>query len=498
MSLLEDEKNRDITKAPNVLTRRNFLGVVGGAGLSLLGGGGFTVGAKGMWSSAEAFLEDVFVKPNKVREFNENLPQVSKEEQVIVENVIAQTKIEAQVLANNGESQKIPALLEQDQLTQAAAIKVKGEIIESVKRDDSSTFWTTRAFLDSLGFSGNGLVAVCSFVGSMMATVWAIESLEDIGNRLHERKALKQRPYLFHPEWQEVKPTDDELRQFYERVSLLPPVGGKIVLSKRKIRKLNPTWTAEEQVDWVLKHQKKLGKLYIHQLTVQGRAHDEFKYAALALIITSPYRHNWNEPFYEAPWGKIAPLVHDGGKVSMFLNPRWANIYGRTDFLQRIGFVYDGSKAGDKDLTFREATQVAIERAERERLLLEARAYQRLALVHHSTCLHQPPYSEMSLPLIKKLQRRWHYFVGSMETLLKEFGVGDVSRVTWFEAQVREWNSTWKYRHEANWEPIRESLTRLEDVRWQNPGLIRSVYLLLQEVTDNIDEDIGLRPQRLL
>ena len=61
---------------------------------------------------------------------------------------------------------------------------------------------------------------------------------------------------------------------------------------------LKPSFTAEEMVRKTIALVKQQGnKSYIHQMCVQGRLPDEFKYAAIALITSCPYKNNWEESF---------------------------------------------------------------------------------------------------------------------------------------------------------------------------------------------------------
>lgn len=142
-------------------------------------------------------------------------------------------------------------------------------------------------------------------------------------------------------EEQRDSPSREQVEALLKKIFYLPPVGGKVTLEKKSLRpaSLFPVLTADEKVEEIIRFRQegKLDETYVHQLTVQGRLPDEFKYAALALTINSTYRSDWRKPLYEAPWGKVAPLVHDGGHVQT-INPFWS-IRGRTDFIQRVATV---------------------------------------------------------------------------------------------------------------------------------------------------------------
>ncbi len=330
--------------------------------------------------------------------------------------------------------------------------------------------------------------------------------------------------FTTHADWAGAPPSREELEEFRSRVLLLPPVGGKIpelLDSQGRLKghrvfgalyRIDPAWTVEEQIQTVLQARQKglLGDGYVHQLSVQGRLPDEFKYAAVALILSSPYRQDWKEPFFEADWGKVAPLVHDGGNVTVGLNPVWSNVQGRTDFLQRVVKVYDPAR------------QPEHERMETDRLLLEARAYQRLALALHAARGTAPKAEEipdgLSVQLREKLAERWHKFerdlLGLFEAYSGEIGgekfdlTGPV-RVKWFLDQprrVKDWPGP---RHEADWPPIREQLLMLnrfaektEPARKEEgadlsayDALRLQVSALLKIVADDIDRDLGLLPR---
>ncbi len=189
---------------------------------------------------------------------------------------------------------------------------------------------------------------------------------------------------------QENSPSREQIEAFLKKIFYLPPVGGKITLEKNSLypTPLSPALTADQKVEQIIKFRQegKLDGSYVHQLTVQGKLPDEFKYAALALIINSTYRSDWSKPFYEADWAKVAPLIHDGGNVRS-INPLWWS-KGRTDFLQRVATVYEPELENmEQYATPQLATQFSsedlanavLEQEERRRLILEINFYQRAA-----------------------------------------------------------------------------------------------------------------------
>lgn len=317
--------------------------------------------------------------------------------------------------------------------------------------------------------------------------------------------SLSKMAYLIRPEWAEVPLSREQVRRFQRALSYLPPMGGKIPVVRphpapdlatgglpRRGGILAPSLTAEEQIQTVraLHRSGALGAEYVHQLTVQGRLPDEFKYVAVALILSSPYRQDWNEPFFAAPWGSVAPLIHDGGNVRLGLNRFWRKIRGRTDFLQRVAVVYGKDKPD-------------LEGMEQDRLLLEAKAYQRLALALHAAKGTAPKKTDRNrggIPpdLYRRMAGRWEEFRTQMEMFLTEFGAADAVRLPWFLEEPRlvpRWD---EHRLEADWPPIQKALLKLNQFAQEQPQLYDRLRLqivaLLKRVTDDIDRDLGLLP----
>ena len=318
-------------------------------------------------------------------------------------------------------------------------------------------------------------------------------------------KAFWKAVAIFHPEWEESLPSLDKLIDLGRAIYCLPPVGGKIFAIKEDVFSpeglLRPSMTVEEQVKAIntLRQRGQLGAGYIHQLTVQGRLPDKFKYVALALIVHSPYAHRWDIPFFEAPWGKVAPMVHDGGNTIESLNPVWRHTRGRTDFLQRAVPVYVQNLEELEKLSSQERARLPIddmvraraEQEERERLVLEATAYQRLALALHSSVGTLP----RTIPeeLKGKLAGHWDIFEKRMNLLLKEYDVESTVRVVWFNPTHRQLTGWPGVRHEATWEPIQQQLIKLEDTRLHHPELIDQTRAILRDTTYRIDEVLGLK-----
>lgn len=289
----------------------------------------------------------------------------------------------------------------------------------------------------------------------------------------------------------------------------MPPVGGKIPLIWQglkmfsAVRRLDPSLTAEQQASRVveMRQRNELGEVYVHQLTVQGRLPDKFKYAALAIILNSPYQNDWRKPFFEAPWGKVAPLIHDGGKVNVDYNPVWKDVSGRTDFLQRASETHEPKLEELESLDIKEVGRLSVdklararaEQEERNRLLIEARAYQRLALSLHCYVGTAPDTIPDEIQF--KLAQSWNEFEDKMNLLLSHYKITGVAKVRWFNLFSEEKSKWYGKRREADWAPIQHQLIALEKVREKNPELRGKVTELLIDSADQIDRKLGLLPE---
>ncbi len=321
-----------------------------------------------------------------------------------------------------------------------------------------------------------------------------------LGKRSKKKKSIKKAHRIIannveHPD--NVLSSIENFKEFITKLQILPPVGGKIITfdksGNHKTVLQRPTYLAEDLCDEVIKRQRKgnLGELYIHQLTVQGRLPDEFKYAALALILNSPYVNDWERPFFNSPWGSVAPLVHDGGEVDLSLNPNWKNSRGRTDFLQRMYVPGD-----DTDALGHEHNKM-----EEERMRFEARFYQRaalglLAVCQNGTDMIEDEGDEQRRSVKKLTGMFWNDFIISMKGLFIEYGIEDVLQVPWINEKPRSiWSGHYaRYvRYEADWDPIQKSLVRLEEVRQKHQIEIRErISSAISTFTNRVDFAIGL------
>ena len=324
---------------------------------------------------------------------------------------------------------------------------------------------------------------------------------------------------MLHPEWIEY-PNPHAIKTFRIFLSFLPPVGGKVALHNlepySRVDALPPTLTAEEQGEILrrMTEEGRLGNVYVHQLTVQGKRPDPFKYVALALIITGdPSRNDWTHAFYETPWAKVAPLIHDANlphRTQSDINPSWSTVPGRTDFLHRYVPVTANDlrahmlAAHASDLDFEAlvrdhpdllgAYRNELEQEYRRRV--ELPAYQRLALALSAAMGTCPPHIPNELQ--QRLAAHWQYFQAAMESLLREKHLEDVSRAIWFgePRSLPGWSALHGLRQEGDWKAIRDTLIRLEQVRQDEIAggradwIVRTLQLLVQ-VTRDIDSDLN-------
>jgi len=301
---------------------------------------------------------------------------------------------------------------------------------------------------------------------------------------------------------QENPPSKEQIETLLKKIFYLPPVGGKITLERNSLRPtpLFPALTADEKVEEIIKFRqnKELDRAYVHQLTVQGRLPDEFKYAALALIINSTYRSDWSKPFYEADWAKVAPLIHGGGRVTD-VNPLWRS-KGRTDFIQRVATVYEPELENMEQYasTPQLATQFSsealdnavLEQEERRRLILEFNFYQRAAFALHAKIGTVP--NAVPPDVAENAMQTWESFVKGMDNILNSYDASKITKPRWFTRAPRMFLSWGEFRYEGNYGPIREALMSLEEIKSKNPSLRREVNLLMTKTVSSIDNAIGI------
>lgn len=359
---------------------------------------------------------------------------------------------------------------------------------------------------------GIGLIAHVG-IGTLLGGIGGIlirEGKDDLRELAYVANVLPRAVYNLHSEWLENPPSKEELEAFIVKLYYLPPIGGKLNdFSKEKPLPIPPSLTAEEHIQRL--HEFRIernvadpGDNYIHQFTVQGQLPDKFKHVAVALICSSPYLQDWDDYFYEVPWGQVAPLIHDGGVTDTLLNPFWETP-GRTDFILRVGKVWDDGLEALERLPIPEvlalpSERLAIARAEqheRFRLQTEARAYQRLSLALH--CKENTAAPNIPRELKAKLAHRWDEFTQSIRNLLIAYdgtrynNLVSVLDVPWFTKTP--WTSEkWPgERFEAPWETIKPHLIRLDEKRERHPEMVGHAFQILQSFANTIDQDIGLR-----
>lgn len=287
---------------------------------------------------------------------------------------------------------------------------------------------------------------------------------------------------LLYPE-DATKPSADEMAEYIKTLSYLPPIGGKIVVPTMRAGeelRLTPTNTAEQQFSQV---KDKLETFTIREgigysMSIQGKLPYAFKYAALALVLDSPFENDWSEPFLDAPWGEVAPLVHDANfpQSTAFINPSW-NMKGRTDFIQRIQPV-------EGDYLFDETEQ--------RRILQELRFFQRIGFACHA--YHDTAPNTIPLPIREGVREVWYTFVTRMSALFSNYDLLPIADVPWFLEQPRKlkgWHN-YKKRYEADWAPIQNSLIDLEQIKVYYPEIRLSASELIDDCVQQIDGALGL------
>lgn len=443
-------------------------------------GSSSTVGMLNLVSS----MGESYRKARKITE--QTYPEVSNEVLKEANDQIANLKSVTDQLAAEGKLSEIASYVDEEKLKEAYETKnyiaQRDKFFEEVYKNDpnKNKEWIKLA-------AGLGLTIPAAF-GLFFGSI-------GLGYEIHYPRSTKRRftnsILILRPEWLRKTPTKDEVTSLARSISCLPPVGGKIdEASKPNLKIIEPSLTAEEHVlrviDWT--KNRKEGEGYIHQLTVQGRLPDEFKYSAIALILSSPYVNDWQKPIYGTEWAKVAPLIHDGGNVEV-ISPLWNKLKGRTDFLQRLSTVHHPSSSNMQDVWGRWADEIrAIE--EQKRLELECKFYQRSALALHAKLGNTP--SQLSEESRGKLAEIWDSSKSNLEIILQEYEIQNVVSVPWFADKPRNLWSNQGPRYEANWPPIQQELIHLEEVRHEYPELQDRVHKLMADTVQSVDQTIGL------
>lgn len=443
--------------------------------------------------------EDLVVSPKNNAAISRELEQYSGITQEQIE--IALTNIQnfekgSKELAQQGKIDQIPIVFDSQQIKESYELKD----INS-KRQESESQMTPR-----MGKGMNALFGLASILGFWGFSLRATQFL--FGEKIRSKTAAVDALLTLRPDWKENPPTKEELIKFCRGLSYLPPVGGKIPLIMKvgkepdtDVKKFIPSLTAEQQTENIvrMRQDNKLGDGYIHELTVQGRLPDDFKYAAIALILNSLYKIDWTKPFFEALWGKTSPLIHDGGNVEQNISPVWHKVKGRTDFLERRAMVHardleqnEKLKNIEEVVKLPDLTELHKEQEERNRLALEAKAYQRLALALHAQVGTAPKKIPQDIQI--KLAGEWTQFQKRLDGLLTRYDIKGVTTVTWFREKPIPLSKWPGRRYEADWPPIQQKLIRVNEAKESNPEIRTHVTRLLSETTDHIDRIIGILP----
>ncbi|MBI1953479.1 MAG: methyltransferase domain-containing protein [Candidatus Omnitrophica bacterium] len=241
-----------------------------------------------------------------------------------------------------------------------------------------------------------------------------------------------------------------------EKLLWLPPVGSKVPVALRKeaggmksdnLGVFGTHLTAEGQLRRMKDIVNVLGAQNIHQMTVQGRLTDPFKYVAALLILATPTQFMNLEAIGTGTdswktWLQIGPLVHDGLQANKPINPLWGN-EGRTDFLL---------------LMTPEEVQLA------EGYPIKLKAYQRLALALHAAQGTVP--SQMPKQLRERLADVWREFVQEADKLLVESYAKPAVELPWFSEGADSKGhplSAYGKRQEADWGPIQQAFLRARE-----------------------------------
>ncbi len=267
------------------------------------------------------------------------------------------------------------------------------------------------------------------------------------------------------------------------RICQLPPLGAKIAIPEKGaggVIKLSPYLLAEQLVPNLMditKGVRTQEDFVVQQLTVQGRAKDDFKLVAMMLLMHSDNLYDWDQPSYDVPWGRVAPMIHDGGHVNYSLNPIiQRNLLGRTDFLGRVVF----------------ADQVE---QNEESLMLEAKAWQRLKLAHDASPYYKNEYLDNGSRLGRDLQTTWKDFKLESSNFMRDCQLGDLLKVPWFTSTPRHLPAMAAFgpRYEADFDQIKPGLLKLNDMMEKYHDQLKGrSRMLLTKYTQRVDDILGI------
>jgi hypothetical protein len=310
------------------------------------------------------------------------------------------------------------------------------------------------------------------------------------GDRIRQCWALSHTAGDLYPDQNGGVPKKKAIKDYYKKVKHLPPMGSKIITfedDSSLVRRFKPEITADTITRHINNEKHEYGRFFISQLTVQGRLPDRFKHAGLMLIMNSPFDTDWNEPFYEAHWGSVGPMIHDGGNLDQTVSKKWHNVKGRTDFIQRM-YAYL-SEDDEGELTNEQA--ILANQTETMRMQTEARFYQRAALALH--CAEgTAPLGVLTSRKWQELSDIWNDFEQRTTDMLKGIGADSTVCTPWFLEDSREVQGWPGWRREADPEPIKNSLMNLEAIKREHGELREIASRAMVEFTEKVDRVIGL------
>lgn len=199
-----------------------------------------------------------------------------------------------------------------------------------------------------------------------------------------------------------------------------------------------------------------LGDGYLVQTTVQGRLPDKFKIAGIAFLVSFKSSRNWEIPMFNAPWGKVSPLIHDGGAVDYDVNPLW-KVKGRTDLIGDLVKVYQPNST--------------LEKLTNERVKYFIDTYRFLGFGAH--CEFGTAPQEIPEPIRERAKNAWREFDKRMIGVLNEFDLMELYHATWFNReprQLKDWEN-YGLRYEADYAPIQAGLIEMEARKKQFPSI---------------------------
>lgn len=119
--------------------------------------------------------------------------------------------------------------------------------------------------------------------------------------------------------------------------------------------------------------------------------------------------------------------------------------------------------------------------------------YQRAAFALHAKIGTLP--NEVPPSVAGKGIKAWGEFVKEMRDILNKYKGERVAKPRWFYRIPHRLNG-WVglgLRYEANYGPIQEALTSLEEIRIKNPSIRQEVNRLMRETVVSVDAAIGIQ-----